>query len=308
MPIKIAEGLPVREQLEQEGIFTMEAGRALSQNIRPLQILIVNLMPLKQTTELQLLRLIGNTPLQLEVDFLHMGSYQSKNTDLNYLKKFYLTFDDIKDTRYDGMIITGAPVEQLNFNEVEYIEELNKVIAWSQSNVYNRLFICWGAQYAINYYYQIEKLPLEEKLFGIYHSHVMQPNNPYLRGMDDVFLMPQSRHTTLRQTSLEAEEDLVILSGHPDNGADLIMTRDSRDVFIFGHLEYDRHTIEKEYQRDLERGDTIQLPVNYYPNDNPTAEPKFNWRSHGHLLFSNWINVTYQETLYDLSLLETRQL
>ncbi|MBG9984210.1 homoserine O-succinyltransferase [Aerococcaceae bacterium DSM 111022] len=306
MPIKIAEGLPVKDQLEQEGIFIMEQGRALTQHIRPLHILIVNLMPLKQTTELQLLRLIGNTPIQLEVDFLHMGSHESKNTDLSYLKKFYLTLDDVKNNYYDGMIVTGAPVETLEFDQVEYIKELNKVMEWSESHVFNRFFICWGAQFAINYYYKINKVPLDEKLFGIYHSHVQLAEHPYLRGMDDVFHIPQSRHTTIKNSDILAEEDLVILSSHPENGADLVMSKDSRDVFIFGHLEYDRDTLEKEYHRDLERGDEIQPPINYYPDNNPEEKPYFNWRSHGHLLFTNWINVTYQETLYDLSGLEKR--
>ncbi|WP_166627141.1 homoserine O-succinyltransferase [Jeotgalicoccus sp. S0W5] len=301
MPIKIIEGLPVRKQLQQEQVYTIESSRAISQDIRPLKILILNLMPLKETTELQLLRLLGNSPLQVDIDFLHMSTHKSKNTPTSYLQKYYKTHDEIKDEHFDGLIVTGAPVEKFDFDKVAYINELKKVVDWAQSHVFSRFYICWGAQFALNYYHNIDKLHLDEKLFGIFDYHNVLPSHPYIRGFDDIYQVPQSRHTKINEKQVRAVDDLEILSEHPLFGPDIITSTSQRDLFIFGHLEYDRDTLKKEYDRDIEAGADIQPPYNYYPGDNPKEKPMFQWRSHGHLLFNNWLNETYQNTLYDLS-------
>lgn len=301
MPIKIIEGLPVKTKLQQEQVYTIEASRAISQDIRPLKILILNLMPLKETTELQLLRLLGNSPLQIDIEFLHMSTHQSKNTPTSYLQKFYKTHEEVKDDYFDGMIVTGAPVEKFEFDQVGYINELRAITDWAATHVFSRFYICWGAQFALNHYYNIEKIALTEKLFGVFDYENVKPEHPYIRGFDDIYQVPQSRHTRIDYTALNDIPDLEILTSNSQLGPDIITSKNQRDIYIFGHLEYDRETLKKEYDRDIESMQDVDIPVNYYPNDNPSENPKFQWRSHGHLLFNNWLNETYQNTLYDLT-------
>lgn len=301
MPIKIIEGLPVKTKLQQEQVYTIETSRAISQDIRPLKILILNLMPLKETTELQLLRLLGNSPLQIDIEFLHMSTHQSKNTPTSYLQKFYKTHEEVKDDYFDGMIVTGAPVEKFEFDQVGYINELRAITDWAATHVFSRFYICWGAQFALNHYYNIEKIALTEKLFGVFDYQNVKPEHPYIRGFDDIYQVPQSRHTRIDYTALNDIPDLEILTSNSQIGPDIITSKNQRDIYIFGHLEYDRETLKKEYDRDIESMQDVDIPVNYYPNDNPSENPKFQWRSHGHLLFNNWLNETYQNTLYDLT-------
>ncbi|AXY26045.1 homoserine O-succinyltransferase [Suicoccus acidiformans] len=300
MPIKIIEGLPVREKLREERIFTIEESRAHTQDIRPLRILILNLMPLKQATERQFLRLLGNSPIQIDVDFLYTASYESSNTPTSYLQEYYQSFDQVKEQFYDGLLVTGAPVEKMPFEDVDYYQELRDIMTWAQTHVFNRYFVCWGAQFALNYYYGIEKELLDEKLFGVYPYRTLNFEHPYVRGFDDVFHVPHSRHTRMNAEQILQVEGLEVLTGHEVFGPDLMVSQDGRDVFIFGHLEYDRETLSLEYHRDLHRGDRIALPENYFPDDDVNRLPVFNWRSHGHLLMHNWINETYQETPYNL--------
>ena len=301
MPIKIIEGLPVKTKLQQEQVYTIETSRAISQDIRPLKILILNLMPLKETTELQLLRLLGNSPLQIDIEFLHMSTHRSKNTPTSYLQKFYKTHEEVKDDYFDGMIVTGAPVEKFEFDQVGYINELRAITDWAATHVFSRFYICWGAQFALNHYYNIEKIALTEKLFGVFDYQNVKPEHPYIRGFDDIYQVPQSRHTRIDYTALNDIPDLEILTSNSQLGPDIITSKNQRDIYIFGHLEYDRETLKKEYDRDIESMQDVDIPVNYYPNDNPSENPKFQWRSHGHLLFNDWLNETYQNTLYDLT-------
>lgn len=301
MPIQIIEGLPVIKKLEAERVYTIEKSRALTQDIRPLKILILNLMPKKEETELQLLRLLGNTPLQIDVDFMYTATHESVNTRMSYLQKYYVTLDEVRDQAFDGLIITGAPVEHLEYDEVDYYDELNEIMAWAQTHVYARIYVCWGAQYAINYYYGVEKIDLPAKLFGIFEYEKLINNHPLLRGFDEIYRVPQSRHTRIDHDQLTDIAELEILTAHQEFGPDLVATKDLRDLFVFGHLEYDRDTLRNEYVRDLERGDEILMPVNYFPNNDPNTDPIFNWKSHAYLLFNNWINETYQHTPYDLS-------
>src|SRR5699024_702279 len=282
MPIKIIEGLPVKTKLQQEQVYTIETSRAISQDIRPLKILILNLMPLKETTELQLLRLLGNSPLQIDIEFLHMSTHQSKNTPTSYLQKFYKTHEEVKDDYFDGMIVTGAPVEKFEFDQVGYINELRAITDWAATHVFSRFYICWGAQFALNHYYNIEKIALTEKLFGVFDYQNVKPEHPYIRGFDDIYQVPQSRHTRIDYTALNDIPDLEILTSNSQLGPDIITSKNQRDIYIFGHLEYDRETLKKEYDRDIESMQDVDIPVNYYPNDNPSENPKFQWRSHGH--------------------------
>ena len=304
MPIKIIEGLPVRERLHKENVYTIEATRAHTQDIRPLRMLILNLMPKKEETELHLLRLLGNTPLQIDIDFMYMTTHHSKNTPTSHLQKYYHNLDEVRNRRYDGMIVTGAPVEKLDFDQVDYIEELRDIIEWSRTHVFSRFFICWGAQFALNHYFGIQKSILPTKLFGVFDYNNLTPAHPLLRGFDDVYQVPQSRHTQVDMEAVEEIDELNILTSHPQFGPDILSTENQRDLFIFGHLEYERDTLKNEYDRDLASGREIAIPHNYFPEDNPTAAPIFSWKSHGHLLFSNWINETYQNTYYDLTELE----
>lgn len=301
MPIKVVQGLPAAQKLLDEGVHVIFEERALKQNIRPLRIAILNLMPTKETTELQLLRLLGGTPLQIEVDFLHTESYQSKNISTHYLETYYKTFEEIKDEYYDGLILTGAPVEHIPFEQVAYYEELTKIIKWSEEHVYSRFFICWSAQFALNHYYGIEKINLEEKLFGIYSYKVIEPESPFVRGFDDFYSIPESRHTTMDAKQINSIDDLIVLSQREDLGPDLLSSIDQRDLFIFGHLEYDRYTLEHEYKRDINEGLEINVPENYYPNNDASEKPRVSWRSNAYNLFSNWVNETYQKTPFDIT-------
>ncbi|MCL2399328.1 MAG: homoserine O-succinyltransferase [Defluviitaleaceae bacterium] len=301
MPIKIPDLLPAREILRQENIFVMDETRAFHQDIRPLEIAIVNLMPLKQVTEVQLLRLLGNTPLQVNITFLHMASHVSKNTSTDHLSAFYHVFDDIQNKRFDGMIITGAPIETMPFEEVVYWNELTEIMLWSLTNVTSTLHICWGAQAGLYYHYDISKYPLPKKMFGVF-SHAKTNTKDILRGFDDVFYAPQSRHTEIRREDIKNHNDLIILSESDLAGIYMVSSLDGRrHIFVMGHSEYDPLTLKAEYERDLARGDIIDIPYKYFPNDDVTKSPVVNWRSHANLLFSNWLNYcVYQETPYSL--------
>lgn len=302
MPIKIPDSLPAKEKLTNENIFVMSEQRAVHQDIRPLKIAILNLMPTKITTETQLLRLIGNTPIQVEVELLNPKTYTSKNTPEEHLTKFYKTFDEVKNEKFDGLIITGAPVEQMSFEEVTYWEELKKIMEWSLQNVYSTLHICWGAQAGLYYHYGIEKYPLKEKLFGVFEHRVCKQNTMLLRGFDDCFFVPHSRHTEVRREDIEKVLELDILSESKDAGVYIIKTAGGRQIFVTGHSEYDQYTLKEEYERDVSRKLPIRIPKNYFPEDDPGKPPAVKWRSHANLLFSNWLNYyVYQETPFDLN-------
>ena len=301
MPIKIPDQLPAFKTLTNENIFVMGEGRAVHQDIRPLKIVLLNLMPTKITTETQLLRLLGNTPLQVEVTLLRTGTHQSKNTPEGHLLNFYQTFDTIRDEMFDGMIITGAPVEQMDFEEVDYWPELTAIMDWSDRHVFARLYICWGAQAALYHHYGIPKYPLPAKQFGIFKHHITEKNVKLLRGFDDVFYAPHSRHTEIRRADIEKVNGLKILAESNEAGVYIVGNKKNRQVFITGHSEYDPLTLKAEYDRDVAAGLPIEIPVNYFDHDDPTAEPLVRWRGHSHLLFANWINYfVYQETPYDL--------
>ena len=304
MPIKIPNNLPAVDILAKENIFVMDENRALSQDIRPLKFIIINLMPTKIETETQLLRLLSNTPLQMEVTFLKMASYVSKNVSKEHMSNFYKTFKDIKNDYFDGLIITGAPVENLSFEEVIYWNELAEVMEWSKTHVYSTMCICWGAQAALYYHYGIKKYPLKEKLFGIYPLKIDIRHTMLLRGFDEVFNMPQSRHTEVRAEDIKKVDELEIIAYSKEAGISIVCSRDKRNIFIMGHLEYDRMTLAKEYERDIKSGKDIKIPFNYYPDNDVNKKPVFVWRAHANLLFSNWINHhVYQGTPYDLTTL-----
>lgn len=307
MPIKIPNNLPAVDILAKENIFVMKESRALSQDIRPLKFVIVNLMPTKIETETQLLRLISNTPLQIEVTLLKMDSYKSKNVSEEHMETFYKTFDDIKDERFDGMIITGAPIETLDFEDVIYWEEIMKIMEWSKKHVFSVLHICWGAQAGLYYHYGIKKYQLNKKIFGIFPIKLEEKyeNNELFRGFDEIFNMPHSRHTKIEENDILKESELEILAKSDEAGVSIIRSKDKRKIFLTGHLEYDRFTLAKEYERDISQNKKIDVPFNYYPEDDPTKKPIFNWKAHANLLFVNWINhYVYQETPYNLEELE----
>ena len=300
MPIKVQSDLPAKRILEDENIFMMDENRAMTQDIRPLNIAILNLMPLKQDTEVQLLRSLSNTPLQLDITFLTTGSYVGKNTATSHLEKFYLTFDDIKDAKFDGLIITGAPVEQMEFEEVDYWEELTKIMAWSKKNVTSTFHICWGAQAGLYYHYGIKKYPLTKKRFGIYEHTVMQRKAPLVRGFDDVFA-PHSRNTEVLREEILAHKELRILAESEEAGVFIVINEDGSQIFVMGHPEYDRVTLDKEYKRDVEKGIPMELPKNYYPLEDAKNRPSLIWRAHANTLYSNWLNYyVYQVTPYEL--------
>lgn len=300
MPIKINQNLPAVEILRSENIFVMDDKRASSQDIRPLDVLIVNLMPTKIVTETQLLRLLANTPLQLNVEFLHMVTHTSKNTGADHLTTFYKSFDDIKNRYYDGLIITGAPVENMAFEEVNYWEELETLIEWSKTHVHSTLHICWGAQAGLYARYGVDKSRLDCKLSGIFNQTNLEPNNPLLRGFDDSFLSPHSRHTTIIPEAIAHLENLDVLAAGPEVGLSILASKDLREVYSFGHLEYDRDTLAKEYIRDVKAGLDPQIPHNYFDQDDPETQPRLRWNLAAALFFSNWINyAVYQETPYD---------
>lgn len=301
MPIKVASDLPAKKIMEEENIFMMEEGRAMNQDIRPLKIGILNLMPLKEDTEVQLLRCLSNTPLQIEVTFMTTASYTGKNTPLSHLREFYKTYDEMKNEKLDGLIITGAPVEQMEFEEVMYWEELKKIMEWSEHNVTSTLHICWGAQAGIYYHYGIKKKILKEKLFGIYRHKVYHRKTPLLRGFDDEFYAPHSRYTTVSKEDVENCDELTILADSEEAGVFLAISEGGKNVFVFGHPEYDRLTLQKEYERDKNKGISIDMPVNYFTNDDDTIAPLLMWRAHSNALYTNWLNYyVYQLTPYIL--------
>lgn len=301
MPIKTQSDLPAKEILENENIFVMDEYRALHQNIRPLQICILNLMPIKQDTELQLLRALSNTPLQVDVTFLNMKSHISQNTSANHLNKFYVSFDDIKWKKFDGLIITGAPVEHMEYEDVDYWEELVEVMEWSKSNVTSTFHICWGAQAGLYYHFGLQKHILEKKVFGVFEHQVMNRKNPIVRGFDDYFWAPHSRHTEVRAEDIHNCKDLTVLAESEEAGVYLAMAGEGKQFFVMGHSEYDRYTLRDEYMRDVDKGLEIAVPKNYFPNDDPTQKPRLQWRSHSNNLYSNWLNYyVYQATPYEL--------
>lgn len=305
MPINIPNSLPAAKVLERENIFYMSQSRAKLQDIRPLRILILNLMPIKIDTETQLLRLLGNTPLQVDVELMQTMTYTSKNTPSEHLLKFYITFADIRDERFDGMIITGAPVEQMPFERVDYWGELCEIMQWSKTHVYSTLHICWGAQAGLYFHHGIDKRPLNQKLSGIFGHQKLSQRHMLLRGFDDEFLAPHSRHTEIAVSDVSALKDVELLATSPEAGLYLAASADGRRIYCTGHSEYDRHTLANEYQRDQKKGMNPELPRHYFPDDNPKNEPQHRWRSHANLLYSNWLNYfVYQRTPYDLNELE----
>ena len=301
MPIKIPDSLPARAVLEGENIFVMTEHRAMHQDIRPLNLLILNLMPTKIVTETQLLRKLSNTPLQISVDLLQTASYIGHYTDSSHLDSFYTTFDQIKDKKYDGMIITGAPVENMEFNQVDYWEELCEIMEWTKTHVHSTLHICWGAQAALYYHYDIPKRSLPQKLFGVYEHKVLKPNSPWFRGFDDIFYAPNSRYTEVWESDIRAISELEMMAAGDQSGVFAVKSTDSRRFFILGHPEYDPDTLAREYFRDVDKGLDIAVPVNYFPDDDPKNAPIVRWRSAGQLMFTNWLNYyVYQTTPYDL--------
>ena len=301
MPIKTQNDLPAKSILENENIFVMDENRALHQDIRPLQICILNLMPVKQDTELQLLRAMSNTPLQVDVTFMKMNSHRSLNTSMNHLNKFYNTFDELKGRKYDGLMITGAPVEQIPFEEVDYWEELCEIMKWSKQNVTSTLHICWGAQAGLYYHFGLDKVLLPKKVFGVYEHRVMNRKIPLVRGFDDDFLIPHSRHTAVLPHDIHGCKELTVLAESEEAGVLLCMAGEGMQIFVMGHPEYDRMTLHNEYVRDKEKGLDIEVPKNYYPGDDPTRRPKLQWRSHSNNLYTNWLNYyVYQTTDYEL--------
>ncbi len=302
MPIKIPAGLPAADTLQKENIFVMNETRALSQDMRPLQILLLNLMPKKIETETQLSRLLGNTPLQVELELIHTKTHESQNVSEEHLLAFYKTFDDIKDRNFDGLIITGAPVEHLPFEEVDYWEELCTIMEWSKTHVHSTFHICWGAQAGLYYHFGIGKQPLPEKMFGIFPHKLDHKKSILFRGFDDTFMVPHSRHTTVRREDIEAVPELKILASSKEAGVYAVSTKRGKQIFITGHSEYDAMTLNNEYQRDLSQGKPISIPKNYFPNDDPKKKPNVTWRSCANLLYSNWLNYfVYQTTPYDLT-------
>ncbi|HNY93553.1 MAG TPA: homoserine O-succinyltransferase [Flexilinea sp.] len=302
MPVNIPDNLPAAETLENENIFVMKGQRATHQDIRPLQILILNLMPTKIETEIQLLRLLSNSPLQINVEFLQMVTHESKHTSQDYLDYFYKTYDQISQNKYDGFIITGAPVENIPFEAVDYWEELCKLMSWSRRNVFSTMHICWGAQAGLYYHYGINKYPLDKKISGIFSHYPVVRNHPLLRGFDEIFYMPHSRYTAVRREDVEAHPELQVLAVSNEAGLAISATRDGRQIFIQGHAEYDVMTLANEYRRDLKAGINPVMPENYFPGNSPKAAPIMYWRSHANLLFTNWLNYyVYQQTPYDIN-------
>ncbi len=301
MPIKIPQNLPAYHTLKQEKIFVISSAVAEHQDIRPLEIVILNLMPKKIETETQLLRLLSNTPLQVNVELLHMASHISKNTPITHLSDFYTDFNSIKNKKYDGMIITGAPIEQIDFEAVDYWDELCEIMEWSKTHVYSTMHICWGAQAALYYHYGVPKYPLGKKMFGIFEHYVVNEGDPLLHGFDEVFMVPHSRHTEIKAEDIAKVKNLRVLTESKDSGVHIVSTKNSRQYFITGHSEYDRFTLAGEYFRDKDKGLEIEVPKNYFPNDDITKLPVFSWRCHANLMFSNWLNYcVYQKTPYNL--------
>jgi len=305
MPIKIPNELPAVRTLTDENIFVMTETRAITQDIRPLKILLLNLMPTKIDTETQLSRLLGNSPLQVELELIHTKTHESKNTAKEHLLSFYKTFDQVKHRKFDGLIITGAPVEKLAFEEVEYWDELCEIMEWSRHNVQSTFHICWGAQAGLYYHYGVQKQPLPKKLFGVFPHVCDYKECILLRGFDDTFMAPHSRHTTVRREDIEAVPGLTVIASSEEAGVYAVKSEGGRQIFVFGHSEYDPRTLEREYLRDKNAGLPIEVPKNYYPNDDDTKDPLVTWRSHANLLYSNWLNYfVYQTTPYNISSIE----
>ncbi len=304
MPIIVPESLPAYSVLTKENVFVMNEFRAIHQDIRPLNIAIVNLMPAKEITETQLVRMLANTPLQVEMQLLHMDTHDAKNTRQDHLNSFYKTYDEIKNQKFDGMIITGAPVEFLPFEQVDYWEELSELMAYSKENVFSTLHICWGAQAGLYYHYGIDKYPLDVKLFGVYSHKVNDPKSELLRGFDEEFFVPHSRHTQIRRENIVEIPTLEILAESKEAGPHIIATPNKRQIFVQGHSEYDRDSLLLEYERDLKKGMDIHMPVNYFRDDDPEKGIVIRWRSHASLFFSNWLNFVYQGTPYDINAIQ----
>lgn len=302
MPIKISNELPAKTFLENENVFVMTEERAASQDIRPIKILILNLMPTKITTETQILRLLSNSPLQVDIELMQTATHVSKHTSKEHLTKFYKTFEDIKNEKFDGMIVTGAPVEQLEFEQVDYWDELCRIFEWTKTNVYSTFYICWGAQAGLYYHYGLKKYPLKEKMFGVFEHQPLDLLHPLMRGIDDKFYVPHSRHTEIRMADIAKIKDLQVLSYSAKAGVHLLSDMECRNFYSTGHSEYDVDTLAKEYFRDVEKGLNIKVPYNYFPDDDPAKAPVMKWRSTGILLFTNWLNYfVYQRTPYDLA-------
>ena len=308
MPIKVQDSLPAKEILEGENIFVMTEFRAMHQDIRPLKLLILNLMPTKIVTETQLLRKLSNTPLQIEVEFLQTISHDAKNVDAGHLKSFYRTFDEVKDHFYDGMIITGAPVENMDFEQVDYWPELCRIMKWTTTNVHSTMHICWGAQAGLYYHYNIKKHILDKKVSGVYEHRMIKPHIPFFRGFDDTFFIPHSRNTTVDVEDITSVPELELLAVSDEAGVFAVKTADNKRFFIMGHPEYDADTLANEYFRDLNKGINPTIPAHYFPNDDPNQKPVVRWRAHAQLLYSNWLNYyVYQTTPYDISNIANQQ-
>ena len=302
MPVKIPSTLPARTTLENENIFVMDEDRAIHQDIRALQVAILNLMPTKISTETQILRLLSNSALQVEVTLLHTVTHEARNTDAEHLMEHYVTFEDIKNEKFDGLIITGAPVEQMPFEEVDYWQELKRIMDWSETNVESTFHICWGAQAGLYHKYGIPKYDLPRKMFGVFEHRLLNRTESLMRGFDDIFLAPHSRHTEIRRADIEKHSDLQILAESDDAGVYIVSDKDGRNLYITGHSEYDPFTLKGEYDRDVNKGLPIHVPKNYYPNDDPSQTPNVRWRGHANLLYVNWLNYyVYQSTPYDLN-------
>ncbi len=302
MPLNLPDKLPAIRALEKENIFVMGTTRAMGQDIRPLKIAVLNLMPIKITTETDLIRLLSNSPLQVEICLMKVKSHTSKNTPIEHMKQFYRDFDLMKHEKYDGMIITGAPVENMPFEEVNYWDEITEIFDWARTHVTSTLYICWAAQAGLYYHYGIPKYPLSKKMFGIFEHHPLQPHIPIFRGFDDTFYVPHSRHTEVRREDILKVKELQLLSESEEAGVHLVMARGGREIFVTGHSEYSPYTLDTEYKRDLEKGLPIEIPKNYYRDNNPQLEPVVRWRAHGNLLFSNWLNYyVYQQTPYNIN-------
>ena len=302
MPLRLPDKLPAIELLKRENIFVMDNTRATTQDIRPLKIVILNLMPLNITTETDLIRLLSNTPLQMEVSFMKLKSHTPKNTPIEHMMMFYRDFEKMRAEKFDGMIITGAPVEQMEFEDVNYWDEITRIFTWARNHVTSTLYICWAAQAGLYYHYGIPKYPLQKKMFSVFRQHTLCPQLPIFRGFDDVFYMPHSRHTEVRKEDILANPNLTLIADSPENGVSMVMARGGREFFITGHMEYASNTLDNEYKRDRGIRDDVDMPVNYYRDNNPDNEPLVTWRAHANLLYHNWINYyIYQETPYDIT-------
>ena len=302
MPLRLPDKLPAIELLKKENIFVMDDSRAHMQDIRPLRIAILNLMPLKITTETDLIRLLSNTPLQLEINFMKLKSHTPKNTPIEHMMMFYRDFDEMRKENYDGMIITGAPVETLDYEDVTYWSEMTDIFTWARTHVTSTLYICWAAQAGLYYFYGVPKYPLPKKMFGVFPQIPLEPQRPIFRGFDDVFQMPHSRHTEVRRDDIVSRPELMLIADSPECGASIVMARNGREFFITGHMEYAPNTLDNEYKRDKDTRDDVELPRNYYRGNDPAAQPLVSWRAHANLFYSNWINYyVYQETPYDIS-------